>query len=140
MTYKRFIIAESKGTQWIEEMTLNGKPITNITQAVNKLNELDTEIQQLKKENKLLEIEDENWTKLSEEDENTINRLNTRMEKINKLIDEKIKEYQFKPQLACYIPTTCKHKHSCLHNHEINVSNGSKLQLLKKLKEELYQE
>ena len=54
MTYKRFIIAESKSTQWIEEMTLNGKPITNITQAVNKLNELDTEIQQLKKENKEL--------------------------------------------------------------------------------------
>ena len=50
MTYKRFIIAESKGTQWIEEMTLNSKPITNIAQAVNKLNELDTEIQQLRKQ------------------------------------------------------------------------------------------
>ena len=50
MTYKRFIIAESKGIQWIEEMTLNGKPITNIAQAVNKLNELDAEIQQLRKQ------------------------------------------------------------------------------------------
>ena len=50
MTEKRFIIAESKGTQWIEEMTLNAEPITNIAQAVKKLNDLSKENEKLKKQ------------------------------------------------------------------------------------------
>ena len=51
---KRFIIAELDGIQWIEEMVLNSEPITNIAQAVKKLNDLSEENEQLKKENKKL--------------------------------------------------------------------------------------
>ena len=47
---KRFIIAELNGIQWIEEMVLNGEPITNIVQAVKKLNDLSEENEQLKKD------------------------------------------------------------------------------------------
>ena len=60
MTEKRFIIAESKGTQWIEEMTLNAEPITNIAQAVKKLNDLSKENEQLKQ--KIISLEDARYS------------------------------------------------------------------------------
>ena len=49
---------------------------------VDLLNEQDQQIKQLKKENRLLDIEDERWVKASEQDEETINKLNKEIEKL----------------------------------------------------------
>ena len=55
---------------------------TSLIQIVDLLNEQDQKIKKLKEENRLLDIEDERWVKASEQDEETINKLNKEIEKL----------------------------------------------------------
>ena len=99
MTAKRFILNEGVAN-FSDTVTDKVYSEYNLDEIVELLNELHEENKELKKQVRLLNIEDERWTKASEKDKETIDRLNKKNNELYILVETlKEQNQKFKARL-----------------------------------------